>query len=107
MDTQYIMARNSKVLRDFFAGIASGNYYNGMSYQLYLDLDDDTIDIKVEASDNTWSQRDDGSLVKLTSVSGYDDTPEAECYTNGCDLNDYGFAEWLDSIEKIIDSLEE
>ena len=105
MDTQYIMARNSKVLRDFFAGIASGNYYNGMSYQLYLDLDDDTIDIKVEASDNTWSQRDDGSLVKLTSVSGYDDTPEAECYTDGCDLYDYGFTDWLDSIEEVINNL--
>ena len=108
MDTQKIMEKNSKVLRDYFAGIASENYYNcnGMSYQLYLDLDDDTMDIKVEASDNTWSQRDDGSLVKLMSVSGYTDTPEVELYTDGCDLHDYGFAEWLDGIEKIIDNLD-
>ena len=27
MDTQKIMDKNSKVLRDFFAGIASGNYW--------------------------------------------------------------------------------
>lgn len=100
-----IMEKNENVLREFFVGIASCNYYNGLSYQLYLDLDDNTMSIKQEVSDNTWSQRDDNSLICITKVSGYADTPEDERYTEDCSLSDFGYYEWLDEMEEIIDQL--
>lgn len=93
-----ILESNEEVLAEFFTGIASCDYYDGMSYQLYLDLDDDTLSIHQEVSDQSWLQRDDGSLVKVLSVSGYCDIPEDERYSDGCDLNDYGQAEWLDEV---------
>lgn len=99
-------AANESVLAEFFAGIASCDYYDGMSHQLYLDLDDNQLQINVEASDQSWLQRDDGSLIQILSISGYADTPEAERYTDECDLNDYGYAEWLDMVEaKIVEAL--
>lgn len=95
-------ADNIKVIEQFFIGIASCNYYDGMCYRLYLDLDDNSIMESVEASENTWMQRDDGSLVEIARACGYCDTPADERYTDGCDLSDYGYAEWLDSLESTI-----
>lgn len=103
---EQIMAKNEAVLEQFFIGIASCDYYDGTCYQLYLDLDDDTLSINQEASSNSWMQRDDGSLVQVASVSGYTDTPEDERYTDECSLSDYGYSEWLDEIQaKIEESL--
>jgi hypothetical protein len=93
-----IIEKNESVLVEFFTGIASCDYYDGMSYQLYLDLDDDTLMIHQEASDQSWLQRDDGSLLQITRVSGYCDIPENERYSEGCDLNDYGYGEWIDML---------
>lgn len=93
-----ILETNEETLTEFFTGIASCDYYDGMSYQLYLDLDDDTLSIHQEVSDQSWLQRDDGSLVQVLRVSGYCDIPEDERYTDGCDLSDYGQAEWLDQV---------
>ena len=93
---------NQSTLVTFFTGIASCDYYDGTSYQLYLDLDDNTLSINQEASDQSWLHRDNGSLVMLTKVSGYSDTPEDERYTDECDLNDYGYGEWIDMIEQKI-----
>lgn len=93
-----IMEKNSAVLEEFFIGIASCNYYDGRSHQLYLDLNDDTLMIHMEASDNSWLQRDDGSLVQVQRVSGYCDTPEDERYTDDCSLSDFGHSEWLDQV---------
>jgi len=102
-----IMANNADILQAFFTGLASCDYYDGMSHQLYLDLDDDTLLDHLEASDQSWLQRDDGSMVRLLQVSGYADTPEAERYTDDCDLNDYGYSDWLDEVRAhIIDALE-
>lgn len=92
------------VLDEYFAGIASGDYYDGTSYQLYLDLDTFEIFEFHEASDNTWLQREDGSLVKIYSVCGYSDLPKNELYNNEYDsLWDFGYNEWLDELEKKID----
>lgn len=44
---------NQAILQEFFVGIASCDYYDGNSYQLYLDLDDNTLRIHQEASDNS------------------------------------------------------
>lgn len=99
-----VMAKeaNQEILEEFFTGIASCEYYDGSCYRLQLDTDDDSLSIDREASTNTWLQRDDGSLVMIWQISGYSDTPEAERYTDGCDLCDYGYTEWLDQVaEKI------
>jgi len=93
---------NQSILVEFFTGIASCDYYDGTCYQLYLDLDDDSLSIHREASDQSWIQRDDGSLICIHKVSGYCDIPENERYTEDCDLNDYGYGEWIDMIEQKI-----
>lgn len=93
-----IMDANEDTLTEFFAGIASCDYYDGTSYQLYLDLDDDTLLIHQEVSDQSWLQRDNGSLIQVLRVSGYCDIPEDERYADGCDLSDYGQSDWLDQV---------
>lgn len=101
-------ADNIKVIERFFIGLASGDYYDGRCYSLYLDLDDNSITESVEASANTWQQRDDGSLVEIVRECGYCDTPADERYTNDCDLSDFGYAEWLDNLESTIsDAIDE
>lgn len=94
-----IVAKNEGVLEEFFQGCASCDYYDGLSHQLYLDRDDDTLLINTEASDNSWLQRGDGSLIQVLRVSGYCDIPADERYTEGCDLYDYGYADWLDMVK--------
>lgn len=104
METQKIMDKNTDVMIEFFKGIASCDFYDGLSHQLYLDLDDNTMSIKTEASDNTWSQRDDDSLVCLEKVSGYCDIPEEDRFTEGCSLSDYGYSDWEDGLFDTIES---
>lgn len=110
-DASDLVNNNYQVLLDFFKGMASSDYYDGTSYQLYLDLNDGEIFENHEASDNTWLERRDGSLVQILTVSGYDDTPEDDLYNDECDILDYGFAEWLseveDKIEKILTDIEQ
>lgn len=95
---------NKPVLDEFFTGIASCDFYDGLSHQLYLDLDDMTLSINTEASDNSWLQRDDGSLIQIYRVSGYCDTPEEERYNTerGDWLPDFGYQEWLDELAQRI-----
>lgn len=99
MNTDEIMNKNTSKLKEFFEGIVSCDYYNGMSYQLYLDLDDNTMRIYEHISDSTWNQRSDESLVLLYKVSGYSDIPENERYNEECDLMDFGYYEWLEEIQ--------
>lgn len=99
---EMLMAKNEAVLEEFFIGCASCDYYDGQSHQLYLDRANDTMIISVQASDNSWLQRDDGSLIKIHHVSGYCDTPADERYTDGCSLDDYGQSYWLDMIKEQI-----
>ena len=93
---------NAAVLIEFFKGVASCDYYDGSSYQLYFDKNDCSLFINHEASANAWLQRDDGSLVQICAVSGYSDTPADERYNDDCGLCDFGYAEWRDTIEQKI-----
>ena len=101
MDAQQIMAMpdNRVTIREFFTGIASGRYYNWMCYRLYLDLDDNSIYEYVEASENTWQQRDDGSLAEIACVCGYINAPD-DLYSRDekTSLDDWGYEEWLDGL---------
>ncbi len=104
-----IIAANAAVLESFFAGVASCDYYDGTCYQLYLDLDDMTLFENQEASDQSWLQRDDGSLVQILRVSGYADTPQEERYNaqRGDDIRDFGYSEWLEFVsDKISGAIE-
>ncbi len=102
-----VIEENAAILESFFAGVASCDYYDGTSHQLYLDLDDMTLFENQEASDQSWLQRDDGSLVQILSVSGYADTPKEERYNaeRGDDIRDYGYSEWLEHVEQKIDEV--
>ena len=95
---QAIVDSNMAVLQEWFEGQASCGHFDGTSYQLYLDLTDNTLLIHHEASDQSWLQRDDGSLIQIERHSGFADISEEERYTDGCDLNDYGWGEYQDEI---------
>lgn len=92
-------ADNQAALLAFFKGGASCDYYDGSSHQLYLDLWDGSIFEHQEVSDQSWLQRDDGSLIQISRISGYADIPEDERYEDGCDLENYGWSAFLDQIE--------
>ncbi|WP_131669238.1 hypothetical protein [Psychrobacter pygoscelis] len=76
-----------------------------ISYKLYLDLNDGEITTNHEASDNSWLERDDNSLKRILTVSGYETRSDDELYTDDCDLLDYGYAEWLDYVEEKIEEV--
>lgn len=92
-------AENIKTLVEYFIGRESGEYYDGSDYQLYLDTDNNKLSINHEASSNSWLQRGDNSLIQIHHISGYCDTPEGDLFTDGCDIYDSGFAEFIDEIE--------
>ena len=94
--------QNLAVITEYFKGIASCSYYDGLSYQLYIDADDNTLSIHQEISSNSWLQREDGSLIRVWEVSGYCDIPQHERYTDGCDLSDYGFYAWQNELSQRI-----
>lgn len=105
--TGSIIESNKGVLMEYFKGIASGDYYDGNDHQLYLDLDDNIISENTEASENSWLQRDDGSLVKIHSTQGYCDLPDDELYNEAeSSIYDFGYSEFLEEIETIIENLE-
>lgn len=99
-DIDTIIDTNTGILTEFFAGIASCEYYDNMSHQLYLDLDDGKMFINLEAVNSSYLCRDDGSLIRVLCVSGICDTPEDERYDaeSGDSLEDYGFSDWLDQV---------
>jgi len=109
MDAQQIMAMpdNRVTIREFFTGIASGEYYTGMCYRLYLDLNDNSICEYVEASENTWQQRYVGSLVEIACVCGGINAPDdLYSWDDRTSLDDWGYAEWLDELAiKINDAI--
>jgi len=106
MDTQVddVIDNNLDVIRKFFIGISSCNYLDGRCYRLYLDLDDETVFEDFQTSSQSWIQRNDNTLVEIYRVESYADTPEEgeEWYTDGCDLNDYGFEEFVDKLRNRI-----
>lgn len=97
-----IVTKNEAVLKEFFIGTASGDYFDGRSHQLYLDLRRDRMWETTEASDNTWTCRDDGSLVQIDRVNGYCDIPKKDRYNDKCDLEDFGYSDWLEYIRQLI-----
>lgn len=67
----------------------------------YLDLDTDEIFYKLEASSNSWSSRDDGSLVPIMVQTGYDvGALEDETPDDMDGLYDYYAAEVLGTVNR-------
>lgn len=102
--TQNIIDNNMKVLSEFFKNTTSCEYYDGLSYQLYLDMNDDTLIISQQISNNDYLQRDDSNLIQIHRVSGYCDIPINERYTDEYDLSNYGFDDWITIIEDEIET---
>lgn len=97
-----IIDQNIAVIEEFFTGIANGNYYNGMCWRLYLDMRDSSIIKSVRVGFDTKVYRNDGSLIEIARAHGYIDTPEDELFTDGCDLMDFKYGEWLSDLEERI-----
>ena len=93
MTPQNILDANRTKIEKFFAVMACGSHYNGVCWRLYLDLNDYTLTINREAINQSWLQRDDGSLVRLLQISG-DNGSQADQL--GCDRKDFGLAKWID-----------
>lgn len=76
---------NAAVLSEFFGGMDSGRFGNGMSHQLYFCCYSESINWHLEHSDNSWHQRNDGSYVKLkvySNVYGREKQTEYANYTD-------------------------
>nr|DAV34453.1 MAG TPA: hypothetical protein [Caudoviricetes sp.] len=98
-----VFEKNQDVMCDFFVNSLIG--CKGQCYtHLYLDLHDGCIFQNVEASSNTWLERDDDSLVEIAADEGwgYDlDDDEIEHLRNGY-LSDFGYNEWLNQVAENI-----
>lgn len=91
-----VFEKNQDVLVEYFRNKLVG--CGGQCYtRLYLDLHDGSIFQNVEASSNTWLQRDDDSLVEIDADSGWGwDLSEDEI--THLDVNgicDFGYNDWL------------
>lgn len=95
-----IITDNYDTVTQFYAGMASGEYYNDTCWQIYLDTVDNSLRINQEADTSHWIERPDGSLIKILQVSGYDDRPDDERYSEsrGDSLSDFGLQDWLDEV---------
>jgi hypothetical protein len=91
---------NADVLREFFIGGASGDYYDGTCWSLYLDLTDNTLFIE-QQNYNDASRCD--FLVRLSFICGYTDQPQDELFHAGDDVNDYGWDEFIDQVERRVE----
>jgi hypothetical protein len=97
-------ADNAAVIETFFKGVASGDYYDGRCYRLYFDADDNSIFQSIEASENSWLERD--GLHELHRVSGYWDGSEEDRYNDDVhDISDFGWSDWYDMIESKLKSV--
>jgi hypothetical protein len=94
------------ILVEYFEGIVSNEYFDGASHQLYMDMDDMTFFISHEASDNSWLEREDGTLVRILTINAYANDEDEEPYNDKeCNLYDYGFAEFIENIKELVSKL--
>lgn len=95
---------NEKIARDYYYGLLTGN--GGQTCcRLYLDLHDNTLSESCEASCNTWSQRDDDSLVEIDAHNCYgaDLTSDELKWLEQNGVNDFGYFEWAANAADKID----
>lgn len=88
---------NTDTLREFYRGIVSGDYYDGMRYSLCLDRATGALTMRQEASGSTWYERE----TELVHVQGCDDP--APGYEPGDNLDDHGYSDWAADIEARIE----
>lgn len=109
MNPYKIVNKYYNVIGTFFENMIIG--CNGQSYsRLYLDLHSNEIFQNVEASQNTWLHREDGSLAEIAHDNGFgwDLSDEEIDYIEHCGISDFGFDDWIDDylIPNIYDALE-
>lgn len=98
-----VFEKNQEVLIEYYKNALIG--CKGQCYtRLYLDLHDGHIFQNIQASSDTWLQRDDDSLVEIDADAGwgYDlNDDEIEHLLND-NLSDFGYAEWLNQVAENI-----
>lgn len=75
--------------------------------RIYFDLDDMSFFENIEASENTWLQRDDGSLheVARDKCWGADLSQDELDFLEQDGVSEFGFQEWMDN--ELIPSVQE
>ena len=72
MDAQTLINQSNFDFSNWFKECLIGNSNAGQVFsRIYLDLNDMSFFENCEASQNTWVERDDGSLVEIARDSGY------------------------------------
>jgi hypothetical protein len=93
-----IIHNNDEILHEFFSGKASGEFYEGSCWKLYIDVEE--LDIYGWVTLDCNQRPHNPVLVEIYRVHGYSDLSESDLYDpdNGDDINDFG---WNDFIEEI------
>lgn len=92
-----LVSKYQDIIIDFYENLLLG--CKGQCYsRLYLDLLDAYIFKNVEASQNTWLERECGSLAEIAHDNGFgaDLSAEEIDYLKEYGVSDFGFDSWLD-----------
>lgn len=106
MSAWKIVNKYDNVIRNFFESLLIG--CKGQSHsRLYLDLHSSEIFKNVEASCNTWLQREDNSLSEIAHDNGFgwDLSDEEIEYLKEYGVSDFGYQDWID--DYLIPNIEE
>ena len=109
MDAETLINSSDFDFSNWFKSCLIGNGGQVFS-RIYFDLNDMSFFEHCEASQNTWIQRNDGSLVEIARDSGYGyDLSEDELYwleTDG--VSDFGYEDWMNDqiIPKVNEALD-
>ena len=108
MDAQTLIDQSNFDFSNWFKECLIGNGNAGQVFsRIYLDLNDMSFFENCEASQNTWIERNDGSLVEIVRDSGYGyDLSEDELdwlETDG--VSDFGYENWMN--DQILPSIQE
>lgn len=105
-----LVSEYHNVITGFYEGLMLG--CNGQFYsRLYLDLHAKEIFQNVEASCNTWLEREDSSLSEIAHDNGFgaDLSDEEVEYLKEHGVSDFGFADWIEDylIPNIVNALDD
>ena len=111
MDAETLINSSDFDFSNWFKECLIGNGGAGPVFsRIYLDLHDMSFFEHCEASQNTWIQRDDGSLVEIARDSGYGyDLSEDELdWLEADGVSDFGYEDWMNDqiIPKVNEALD-
>lgn len=96
-----IIKDNQITLVDFFKGIASGSFYDGTCYRLYLNLNSKKIKQYHLEHHNLSFDGKSESLALITQIEGYEQSLSKQLYSYRSheNIEDFGLQSWLVDIK--------